>query len=486
MPNPSLFKHGYALLIGVGADLPVTAEDATVLRDILVDPQRCTYPPDQVKLLTKSQATRQGILDGLDWLRTQVQNDPEATVVIYFSGHGGLTPDYHLVPFGYNAQDLANTALSGAEFTAKLGAIQAKKLLILLDCCHAGGMADIKGPGFVKSPLPPEVNEVQTAGSGRVVIASSRRDEVSYTGTPYSIFTQALREGLAGYGAAERDGYAYIADVALYVGRVVPNRSNDRQHPILKLAAADNFAIAHYAGGEKSPKPLPGAQSYLSPVAVVAVNLAEGYRNILKKLQSNLLQVEERMAEFYDEAAIPLDLERTKAGILRRITQTEAKIETEAKKSGWAPPPVSPVGPTLEDMMQRLDALALNLGDKLDNLRRGQMAIYRRLSVQDQVRLEKILAEVRQGRIAQAEMSNTVEAVRRVLKHILETDAQADAEIKQSLDDIYQAVNSHLNFQQQLELSLPIIPFLLEYKVRLGAGIDLGAVWQELLGRIRG
>ena len=79
MPNSSLFKHGYALLIGVGADLPVTIQDAKGLRDILVDSERCAYPSDQVKLLTEGQATRQGILDGLDWLIAQIPKNSQAT-----------------------------------------------------------------------------------------------------------------------------------------------------------------------------------------------------------------------------------------------------------------------------------------------------------------------------------------------------------------------------------------------------------------------
>lgn len=485
MPNSSTFNHGYALLIGVGADLPVTVQDAKGLRDILVDSGRCAYPPGQVKLLTEGQATRQGVLDGLDWLIDQVPDDPEATCVVYFSGHGGLMPDYHLVPFGYNSQDLANSAVSGAELTEKLRAIRAQKLMVLLDCCHAGGMAEAKAPGFVKSPAPPELDAVLTAGSGRVVIASSRRDEVSYTGAPYSVFTQALREGLAGYGAAERDGYAYMADLAMYVGRVVPNRTQDRQHPILKLSAADNFAIAYYAGGEKSPKPLPGAHAYHTPVEVIDVDMVEGYRRILKQYQRSLLAVEERMAQFFDQAAVPLDLERTKEGILQKMAETEAKIEEQAAKSGWTPPSTAPVGPTLEDVMQRLEEMELRLGNKVDDLKRGQAAIYRRIDTEDQVTLEALRAEIRQGRMAQGQMQNTLKTIRLALRHIQETGLPlADEEIKGSLADIYQAVNSDLDFQQQLELSLPVIPFLLEYKIGLGAGVDLGAVWRELMNRL--
>jgi hypothetical protein len=336
MAASAAFTHGYALLVGVGADLPVTVQDAQGLHDILVEPGRCAYSPDHVRLLAEAQATRYGILDGLDWLAAHAAGDPQATCLVYFSGHGGLTPEYHLVPYGYKGQDLAHTAVSGTEFTSRLRGIQSKKLLVLLDCCHAGGMAEAKAAGFVKSPLPPELDTVLTAGSGRVVIASSRKDEVSYTGTPYSVFTQSLREGLAGYGAAERDGYAYLADVALYVGRVVPARTRDRQHPILKLAAADNFVVAYYAGGEKSPQPLPDAQTRPVPIEAVDVDLVEGYRRVLRQYQHNLLAVEERMAQFYDQAAVPLDLERTKRGILQKVSEVEATIEQQARSSGAA------------------------------------------------------------------------------------------------------------------------------------------------------
>jgi hypothetical protein len=44
------FVDGYALLIGVGADLPVTVQDASALRDVLVDPSRAAYPPAQVMI----------------------------------------------------------------------------------------------------------------------------------------------------------------------------------------------------------------------------------------------------------------------------------------------------------------------------------------------------------------------------------------------------------------------------------------------------
>lgn len=339
MTETSQFTHGYALLVGVGADLSVTIDDAVAIRDILTDPNRCAYPGQNVRLLAGENATRAIILEGMEWLAGQVGNDATATAVVYFSGHGGYMPEYHLVPFGYNPQDIDGTAISGDEFSAKLDALNSQKLLVLLDCCHAGGMAEIKTTGYAKSPIPPQIDDILTRGSGRAVIASSRKDEVSYTSLPYSHFTLALREGLSGYGAAERDGYAYLADVALYVGRMVANRTRDKQHPILKLSAADNFPIAYYAGGASTPKALPESTSHPTPYEAIDIDMLAGYRRIFKRYQQNLLVVEERMSEFYDQAAVPLDLERTKDGILRKIEQIETKIEEQAQASGWSPPP---------------------------------------------------------------------------------------------------------------------------------------------------
>jgi hypothetical protein len=484
-PNPSAqFEHGYALLIGVGADLPVTVDDAQGLGNILTSPQRCAYPKSHVKVLTEEAATRQGILDGLDWLKKQTERGSEATAVVYFSGHGGYMPGYHLVPFGYEPPDLEGTAISGAEFTAALRAIEAKKLLILLDCCHAGGMATAKAKEFTKAPVPPELRDVLTAGSGRVLIASSRRDEVSYTGTPYSVFTQALREALAGHGAATQDGYATVADVAMYVGRVVPNRTQDRQHPILDLSAADNFAVAYYAGGAKTPRPLEDAQGYPLPIQAVDVDLIEGYQKVLKTLQMRLLEVEARMAHFYDEAAIPLDLERIKKGLLRRIKEKEAEIEARAQKSGWTKPATQPTGPTLEDVYSRLDQLGRQLGQQLDDLKRGQRAIYRHLPPERQEDLELILQEIRLGHVARADLARTLDAIRRALKYNLRMQEDLDADLRQGLEEIEKALNRDLSLQQQTELSLPIIPLLLNYKVSFSGDVDLEAVWQELMARI--
>ena len=118
----------------------------------------------------------------------------------------------------------------------------------------AGGQAEAKGA--VKSPLPAAAIDELRSGSGRVVLASSRRDEVSWTGNPYSVFTAALLEGLAGYGAFEQDGYARVLDLALWAGRKVRERTVDRQHPIIKVSnLADDSALAGQLDRQRAADP---------------------------------------------------------------------------------------------------------------------------------------------------------------------------------------------------------------------------------------
>ena len=257
------FTQGHALLVGVGGDLPNTVDDANGIAELLLDPERCAYPPSQVTLLIGADATRDRVLDGLAQLAQRT--GPEETVIVYFSGHGyrlasSIGTLYFLMTYGYDVNKLGETAISGGEFVEKLRALQSRKLLLLLDCCHAGGLKETSAPigQLTKSPMPPEAAPLLAAGQGRIAIASSRADELSYAGKPYSAFTLALAEALCGVGASAEDGYVRVMDLALHAGASVPRTTGDRQHPTVNdFQNADNFLVAYYAGGATKAKGLP-------------------------------------------------------------------------------------------------------------------------------------------------------------------------------------------------------------------------------------
>lgn len=268
---PVTFNHGYVLLVGVGSSrvagwsLPVTVKDAQALHKTLVDPLRCGYSEEHIHLLHDGKATRGNILKELTWLAEQVHADPEATVIVYFSGHGWLDEDtgrYYLIPHDVEADDIPTSALVEEDFSDALRGVQPQKLLVILDCCHAGGMADAKEPeatppaGFVKSAPPPDVYTRLREGQGRVVMSSSRGSEKSWVrkdGT-LSIFTDHLLEALSGKAFTSRPGEIRVLDVFAYLDRVVPISAKQHsdpdtgkpaeQHPLLDAADADNFPIA--------------------------------------------------------------------------------------------------------------------------------------------------------------------------------------------------------------------------------------------------
>lgn len=191
------FVSGHAVIVGVGADLPTTVQDAEGLGKILCDPERCAYPPDQVRVLTNGKSTRGQVLTALDRLVEVAAED--ATVVIYYSGHGyevgtPIGTEYFLMPYGYDVKNLPGTAIRGAELTPRIRAIRARRVLLLLDCCHAGGLDPSRSPGvqLTKAPLPAEAQQLLAEGRGLVLVASSRASEKSFAGKPYSAFTLAL------------------------------------------------------------------------------------------------------------------------------------------------------------------------------------------------------------------------------------------------------------------------------------------------------
>ncbi|MEM6424815.1 MAG: caspase family protein, partial [Cyanobacteria bacterium P01_D01_bin.128] len=237
------FENGYALLIGVGEcevsgfSLPTTVKDMQALREILVNPDLCAYVDNDqhLRLLHDQSATRQGILDGLAWLAAQTKADPEATAILYYSGHGWLDTNrdrYYLIPHDLDHYDWRDTALSADEFQAGLRGINAKRLLVILDCCHAAGMAAAKGEmaeprkpkGVVATAEPKGLINTLSQGEGRVVFTSCRGEQSSWVreDKTLSVYTHHLIEALQ--GAASQPGATEVTvfDLANHLGKAVP------------------------------------------------------------------------------------------------------------------------------------------------------------------------------------------------------------------------------------------------------------------------
>jgi hypothetical protein len=263
------FTNAHALVVGIAHyehinRLPPTVlQDAQGIVDLLVQPDYCGYLPDHVQHLSDKQATQAALRRALADLVKRSQ--PDSTVLIYFSSHGGQVESgpyagEYLLPVDVDyssAESIAQTALAGTEFTQALRAIPAGKLLVTLDCCHAGGIGqpkDAAAPIF-KAGLPESYYDALKAGRGRAILASSRDTEVSWVlpGAENSLFTQHLLTGLQG-GIASEDGLIRLFDLFEYVQpRVTHDQAS--QHPLFKAEIEENFPVALYRGGQKGVVP---------------------------------------------------------------------------------------------------------------------------------------------------------------------------------------------------------------------------------------
>ena len=274
------FDHGYALLIGVGESaysklsLPVTVKDTQALYAALVDPDLCAYPDDEehIRVLNDKQATRSAILDGLNWLKTKMEADSEATILIYYSGHGWLETSsnhYYLLQHDIDPFNMSGSALSSEDFTNALRQIQPDRLLVILDCCHAAGMATSKeGNTATSSNLPQGFEEVAPSeskglvdalkqGKGRVVFTSSRGEQKSWIkDESSSIYTYHLLEALQGADNKPGDAEVRVSNLMHYLGEAVSASAkqlyNAEQNPWFDMGTED-FIIAKLRGGKGLP-----------------------------------------------------------------------------------------------------------------------------------------------------------------------------------------------------------------------------------------
>ena len=262
-------NNAFALVVGIAnyqniKKLPSSIlQDARDIREKLIDPHNCGYASEKVQLLLDAQSTKEAIRQELANLAEYA--DADSTVLIYISSHGGQISSGHyagqyLRPVdvqSYSKAIMAASAISDQEFTAALESIPARKVIVIFDCCYAGGIGDPKDATaqVFKTGFSESYYESLRQGRGRAILASSRDDEISWVlpGSKNSLFTQHLLAGLSG-GIASEDGLIRIFDLFEYIQ---PRVTGDQphQHPIFKAELEENFPVALWLGGQKSAAP---------------------------------------------------------------------------------------------------------------------------------------------------------------------------------------------------------------------------------------
>lgn len=247
---PSSVQH-WAVIIGVSeyADsgipsLRYATADARATYDWLVSPRGGRYAPARVKLLLDRDATAMNIRDALfNWLRQAIEED---VVLIYFAGHG--TPDspdtpnnLYLVPHDARYQSIASTGFPMWDIeTALKRFIKAKRVIVIADACHAGGVGqgfDVarRAYGETRNPIASGLQSLTAVGPGVVVLSAADDKQFSAEGTMFGgghgAFTYFLLEGLRGQADYNQDGRITLGELIPFLSENVRRATLNAQSP---------------------------------------------------------------------------------------------------------------------------------------------------------------------------------------------------------------------------------------------------------------
>jgi hypothetical protein len=263
------FEKGHALVVGVGsyvhipwANIPISVDDAKAVQGVLGNADLCGYPPEQVTLLQDDKASKAGILGALGAL-SQIAADH--TVLVYYCGHGadGTDGNYYLTTHESqvsNGKVVKGTGISEGELLDALRKISVKRLLLLFNACHSGEIspnlaAEDAAASFDDMTLPAKsVDALLSTGEGRIIIAACRPEQKSWIGSgKFSIFTQALVDGLSGKGYVPNNN-GFIGAFGLYEHvyesvKEAADKLGEVQEPELTvLRGVGPFAVSLYKG----------------------------------------------------------------------------------------------------------------------------------------------------------------------------------------------------------------------------------------------
>ncbi|MEZ5598899.1 MAG: caspase family protein [Pseudomonadales bacterium] len=216
------------------------AKDASDVRATFSTDSGGTYASVQTRLLTNREATRDAILDGLQWLQ---QNTARGDVAaIFLAGHGvnSDTGAYYFLPTDFDPDAFKRTGLPYTEVKDTITSVQGRALLFV-DTCHAGNVMGNQGD------VDEIASDLASAENGVVVFAASTGKQVALENPSWKngAFSLALVEGLSGKADYTRDGAISVSELETWLSDRVQSLTGGAQTPTsAKPFTVPNFVIS--------------------------------------------------------------------------------------------------------------------------------------------------------------------------------------------------------------------------------------------------
>ena len=197
--------------------------------------------PDHFRLLTNDQATRGRVLQTL--IETFRLAQPEDLVIISLAMHGLPDPignDLYFLAHDSDPNHPEDRAISQYDLIKHIQRSKARKIVLLLDSCHAGTFGSVRSS--LRGASSAEVNRmlisIGQVQDGIAVLTSSSATEASVEGPQFcgghGAFTCALVEGLKGKADTDKNGLVQIRELFDYAYHEVKQLTKGAQHPAIE------------------------------------------------------------------------------------------------------------------------------------------------------------------------------------------------------------------------------------------------------------
>ena len=240
----------YVLAVGVSAyadpnlKLTYPSKDARDFVAVWGRQKGRLYRDVVVKVLTDGGATKDEVLDGLDWIRKETTSKDVAVVLL--AGHGVMDNNgqYYFLPSNADIEHLLRTGVSFNDIKSTVAAI-AGKTLFFIDTCHSGNVLGTRRA--VVNDLNGVVNELSSAENGAIVFAASTGNQFSLENREWGngAFTKAIVDGLQGRADYAGKGRITVNMLDLFISETVKELTRGRQTPTTaKPQTVPDFPIA--------------------------------------------------------------------------------------------------------------------------------------------------------------------------------------------------------------------------------------------------
>ena len=198
-------------------------------------------PKERRALLVNEQATRAAVLTALT--NTAKRTAPDDLLVLFLAAHGlpDGAGDLYFLSHDADVKQLVGTGLPQRDLEYALAKASARRVVLLLDACHAGaaGASGVAGKrGLELAETNRLLGRLAETRPGTAVLTAATASESSLEdskwGGGHGAFSHYTLLGLGGDADRNQDRFVTVRELYDFVYRKVSEDTEGQQHPELK------------------------------------------------------------------------------------------------------------------------------------------------------------------------------------------------------------------------------------------------------------